>query len=130
MTIVPTNRARLPTRLRLSGRRRRGLLGIAGDYYQIGRLVGVKRDRPHVLVVARLVEVDRRAGLIDVKHLPVRTRSHRHARPPLEISLHDVVLFEIEGPELVAADLLQQTVGALSIRCEREADRPRADWQR
>jgi hypothetical protein len=94
------------------------------------RLVGVHLDGAQLLERRGVVDVDRRAGLVDVEQLAVGRHAQRHARAAVEgRAVEQLPLGDVEGPELETADrrldrsaALHQSVGALAIRRHREAD--------
>src|SRR5262249_31136320 len=102
--------------------RRRWVL-LLGHDEQLSRRVGVEGDRAQILVGARFVQIDRVSRLIDVQNLAVGARPQRHSRTSRKFSLRtELPVLEVERPEFVVADLLQQPVRTLPIGSEREAD--------
>src|SRR5262249_16442948 len=95
----------------------------SGHDIKIRRHVGIERDRALVLIVRRVVEIDRVACLIDVEELPVRAGLERHARAASELLFAGhAAIGKIELPELVLANLLIKAERALAIGSKREAD--------
>src|SRR3954468_16703676 len=86
------------------------------------RHVTVERDRTEVLEAIGFVEIDGVARLVEINQLAVRTRPDRHARTPRELD-HALAPLpeEVDGPQFVVADRLQQGVGALPIAAQRKA---------
>src|SRR3954470_10053602 len=80
------------------------------------RHVGAQIDLSEVLEVARRVAIDRRAGRRDVQLAAVGADDESHARTSGEFRFpDDASRIEIERPELVVADLVVDSVGALAI---------------
>ena len=69
-----------------------------------------------------VVDVDGVAGVVDVQQLAVGAGHQRHARTPRELDpALDPPPLQIEGPELVEADLRAEPVPFASARRQREA---------
>src|SRR3954468_9217084 len=83
-----------------------------------------KVDCPQLLERLRVVDVDGGTGRVDVELAPVRARWEPHPWPPLELrALGDPSPLEVEGPELVVADLLAEAIAAAPAGREPEVHR-------
>src|SRR5690349_4843376 len=96
--------------------------GLRRHYEEIRGGVAVERDRSHVLIARRVVQIDGVAGVVDVEDLPVRAGFEGHARTPRKLGApRDTMILEIERPELIVADLVHEAVAHLPSRRHREA---------
>src|SRR4029078_4405321 len=92
---------------------------------RVVRHVRVEGDRPEILDIRRVVEVDGVPGLVEVEQPAIRADAKRHAGTSFERSLlQQLPLGKIDRPQLMMADVLQQHVAAPAIGAEREAQSP------